>query len=154
MGESPTSGVHTSRRFFPHILSFWKMNNQLFPPQRLFSLAGTSIAFLPPLVGFFIYFFFGGFFFLGGFFKFVCKTCCWSPSLWNIYNEQQVPEMYILLSWPWLIALLVKAHWEGEIGISELYLSFYPRPNISDRFRSHFICIKIFQIDFHLILYL
>ena len=52
------------------------------------------------------------------------------------------------------IALLVKAHWEGEIGISELYLSFYPRPNISDRFRSHFICIQIFQIYFHLILYL
>ena len=51
-------------------------------------------------------------------------------------------------------ALLVKAHWEGEIGITELYLSFYPHPNISDWFRSHFICIQIFQIDFHLILYL
>ena len=51
-------------------------------------------------------------------------------------------------------ALLVKAHWEREIGISELYLSFYPRPNISDRFCSHFIRIQIFQIDFHLILYL
>ena len=49
-------------------------------------------------------------------------------------------------------ALLVKAHWEGDI--SELYLSFYPRPNIADRFRSHFIRIQIFQIDFHLILYL
>ena len=29
-------------------------------------------------------------------------------------------------------------HWEGDIGITELYLSFYPCTNISDRFPSHF----------------
>ena len=46
-------------------------------------------------------------------------------------------------------ALLVKAHWEGEIGILELYLSFYPRTNISDEnfnHAPHFSRIHIFQI--------
>ena len=48
-------------------------------------------------------------------------------------------------------ALLVKAHWEWSIGISELCLSFYLCPNISDRFFSlapHFIRIQLFQIYF------
>ena len=52
------------------------------------------------------------------------------------------------------IALLVKANWEGDIGIGQLWLSFYQRTNISDWFPSHFICIQIFQIYFPSILYL
>ena len=48
-------------------------------------------------------------------------------------------------------ALLVKAHWRCPIQIWQLWLPFYPRPNISDRFFNlahHFTCIQIFQIDF------
>ena len=48
-------------------------------------------------------------------------------------------------------ALLVNAHWEWSIGISELCLSFYLCPNISDRFFNlapHFIRIQLFQIYF------
>ena len=50
-----------------------------------------------------------------------------------------------------IIAILVKAQWEWSIGISELYFSFYLRPNISDIFLNlapHFIRIQIFQMDF------
>ena len=50
-------------------------------------------------------------------------------------------------------ALLVKAHWEGDIEIAQLCLLFYPHTNISDWFPSHFIRIRIFQIDFPSILY-
>ena len=61
------------------------------------------------------------------------------------------------LSWSFLcwgrsrIALWVKAHWRCPIQIWQLWLPFYPRPNISDRFfnlAAHFIRIQIFQIDF------
>ena len=51
-------------------------------------------------------------------------------------------------------ALYVKLHLRCPIQICQLCLSFYPRPNISDRFLSHFIHIQIFQIDFPLTLYL
>ena len=36
----------------------------------------------------------------------------------------------------------------GPIQICQPSLSFYPHPNISDRFTSHFIRVQIFQIDF------
>ena len=48
-------------------------------------------------------------------------------------------------------ALLVKAHWRCPVQIWQLWLPFYPRLNISDRFFNlapHFIRIQIFQIDF------
>ena len=48
-------------------------------------------------------------------------------------------------------ALLVKAHWRCPIQIWQLWLPFYPRPNISDIFFNlapHFISIQIFPIDF------
>ena len=48
-------------------------------------------------------------------------------------------------------SLWVKAHWRCPIQIWQLWLPFYPRPNISDRFfnlAAHFIRIQIFQIDF------
>ena len=38
-------------------------------------------------------------------------------------------------------ALLVKAHYRRPFRICQLCLSFYPRPNISDRFPSHFIFV-------------
>ena len=51
-------------------------------------------------------------------------------------------------------ALCVFVNGELGLGFLELSLSFYGRPNISDRFTFHFIRIQIFQIDFPLILYL
>ena len=51
-------------------------------------------------------------------------------------------------------ALCVFVNGELALGFLELSLSFYGRPNISDRFTLHFIRIQIFQIDFPLILYL
>ena len=41
-----------------------------------------------------------------------------------------------------------------DIQNFELCLSFYPRPNISDWFPSHYIRIQIFQTNFSVILYL
>ena len=38
-------------------------------------------------------------------------------------------------------ALWVKAHWRPPFQICQLCLSFYPCPNISDRFPSHFIFV-------------
>ena len=49
------------------------------------------------------------------------------------------------------IELLDLAHWWCPIQIWQLWLPFYPRPNISDRFFNlapHFIHIQIFVIDF------
>ena len=46
-------------------------------------------------------------------------------------------------------ALWVKANWKVPIGISELFLSFYSHPNISDVNFSlvlHFMFVQIFQI--------
>ena len=54
----------------------------------------------------------------------------------------------------WHSALCVFVNGELALGFLELSLSFYGRPNISDRFTFHFIRIQIFQIDFPLILYL
>ena len=50
--------------------------------------------------------------------------------------------------------LCIFVNGELAFGFLELSLSFYGRPNISDRFTFHFIRIQIFQIDFPLILYL
>jgi len=55
---------------------------------------------------------------------------------------------------PLVNALCVFVNGELALGFLELSLSFYGRPNISDRFTFHFIHIQIFQIDFSLILYL
>ena len=47
-------------------------------------------------------------------------------------------------------ALWVKANGEEALGISELCLSFYSHPNISDGnfiLVPHFNCTQIFQID-------
>ena len=52
------------------------------------------------------------------------------------------------------ITLCVFVNGELVLVFLELSLSFYGRPNISDRFTFHFIRIQIFQKDFHLILYL
>ena len=56
--------------------------------------------------------------------------------------------------WSVANALCVFVNGELALGFLELSLSFYGRPNISDRFTFHFIRIQIFQIDFPLILYL
>ena len=83
-----------------------------------------------------------------------------SSSINNSINKQinsssiknNTPNALLVFKRP--IALCVFVNGELALGFLELSLSFYGRPNISDRFTFHFIRIQIFQIDFPLILYL
>ena len=65
---------------------------------------------------------------------------CLSASSQTVQVSDQDHSFHNRLRWP--------------IQIGQICLSFYPHPNILDRFPSHFIRIKIFQIYFPIILYL